>query len=604
MIVIKNSTANIIKIIAAFLVLFSHSFVLSNGLNDYLSNYTNDTISFGAVSVAILFAISGYYIMYSLDKKGTGGFIKKRVIRLIPSLFLVVVFCIIFLGLFFCELSLIDYVINIDTIKYLLNIVLIPIHNLPGVFVNNIYGSSVNGSLWTMPIQFMCYIYVFVFYCLLKIDSKNKYKYLFVSVIIAALGYTFCKFMNINIIIAAIRPFLCFVIGGLLYHYNKNNIITFVITVLLSIVCLVINNYISLNVLLIIFIPYIILYMCKNLKIVINNSIINYILSCSYEIYLLGFPIQQAIVSINGGSMNSYLNFAISIIVVVPISMIIKYLSDKIWTPKKSIEGDFVSDKHTFVILAYKESKYLEYCIESCLNQSISTNVIIATSTPNKHINELAKKYKLDVVVNKSGSKGIGYDFDFAQQTGKTKLVTVAHQDDIYDYNYAEEVIRAYEKQPKSIIIFPDYYEIKREGKVYKNLNLNIKQVLLFKLRFHGWSNLRFIKRSALRLGNAISCPAVTFVKDNCPEEIFASDMKCDIDWLAWERLSKTKGYFYYIHKALMGHRIYDESTTSKVLKDNGRIKEDYEMFCKFWVKPIAKILAKFYQLSEKSNDE
>ena len=53
-----------------------------------------------------------------------------------------------------------------------------------------------------------------------------------------------------------------------------------------------------------------------------------------------------------------------------------------------------------------------------------------------------------------------------------------------------------------------------------------------------------------------------------------------------------------------MGHRIYSESTTSEVLKDNGRTIEDYKILCKFWPKWIAKIIAKLYANSEKSNNE
>ena len=257
---------------------------------------------------------------------------------------------------------------------------------------------------------------------------------------------------------------------------------------------------------------------------------------------------------------------------------------------------------HTFVVLAYKESKFLEECVKSVLNQTIKTNVIIATSTPNKFIDSIAKKYNLEIKVNK-GKKGIGYDFDFAVNAASTKLVTIAHQDDIYDSNYAEEVVKAYDKQNKSIIIFPNYYEIRNKINVYKNLNLNIKKVLLFPLRFHKISNRKFIKRSALRFGDAISCPAVTFVKNNVPKKIFSCDLKCNIDWYAWEKLSKLKGYFYYINKPLMGHRIYSESTTSEVLKDDGRTTEDYEILCKFWPKFIAKIIAKIYSNSEKSND-
>ncbi|MFR2769325.1 MAG: glycosyltransferase family A protein [Thomasclavelia sp.] len=36
---------------------------------------------------------------------------------------------------------------------------------------------------------------------------------------------------------------------------------------------------------------------------------------------------------------------------------------------------------HTYVVLAYKQSKYLEECIKSVLNQKFPSKVIIATST-------------------------------------------------------------------------------------------------------------------------------------------------------------------------------------------------------------------------------
>jgi len=53
-----------------------------------------------------------------------------------------------------------------------------------------------------------------------------------------------------------------------------------------------------------------------------------------------------------------------------------------------------------------------------------------------------------------------------------------------------------------------------------------------------------------------------------------------------------------------MGHRIYGESTTTEIIKDNLRTKEDYYVLCKFWPKPIAKVIAKVYANSEKSNEE
>ncbi len=261
-----------------------------------------------------------------------------------------------------------------------------------------------------------------------------------------------------------------------------------------------------------------------------------------------------------------------------------------------------MEDIHTFVVLAYKKSNMLEECINSVLNQSIKTNVVIATSTPNDYISNMAKKYKLDIIINKE-RKGIGYDFDFASNCVDTPLVTIAHQDDIYDENYAEEVIAAYKKYPKASIIFTDYYEIKNNKKVVNNINLKIKRILLLPLRIKKLSGFKFIKRSVLRFGNAIGCPTVTFVSNNTPKDKFKSNMKCDIDWYAWEKLSKLKGNFIFIPKKIMGHRIHEESTTTEIINSNIRTKEDLYMFKKFWPDKIAKIINKFYSKSEKNNN-
>ena len=52
-----------------------------------------------------------------------------------------------------------------------------------------------------------------------------------------------------------------------------------------------------------------------------------------------------------------------------------------------------------------------------------------------------------------------------------------------------------------------------------------------------------------------------------------------------------------------MYHRIHEESETSIILGDHARNEEDFQMFCKFWPIPIARVLAKLYSSSEKSNE-
>ena len=264
------------------------------------------------------------------------------------------------------------------------------------------------------------------------------------------------------------------------------------------------------------------------------------------------------------------------------------------------MEPKMPNNLHTFIILAYQESPHLETCIKSVLNQTTESHILIATTTPNSHIKNLAKKYNLKVVTGQHTN--IGGDFDFALHSGETPLITIAHQDDFYEKTYAEEIIKAYQKHPNSSIIFTDYYEIRNRRHIYTNTNLKIKRFLLTPIRIKQSLRGRHAKRLILKFGNPICCPAVTFVADNCPKDVFTSHFKCDCDWHAWEILSKQKHAFTFISKPLMGHRISAETTTTDIINQGIRTKEDCEIFCRFWSKPIAKILTKFYQKSEKSN--
>lgn len=256
---------------------------------------------------------------------------------------------------------------------------------------------------------------------------------------------------------------------------------------------------------------------------------------------------------------------------------------------------------HTFVVLAYKESIYLEECIKSVLNQKYKSDVVLATSTPNKFIKEMARKYKLKVYEN-IPKQGIGADFDFAAQCGDTVLTTIAHQDDIYDYEYSYNIVKEYNKHKDASILFTDYYEMKNGDNIYSNNNLRVKRLLMTPVKIKLISKYRFIKRLVLCLGSPICCPAVTFNKKVVKFPVFNCNFKCDVDWNAWENISKQNGRFIYIKKKIMGHRIHEDSTTTEIIHDHIRTNEDLEMFKRFWPCWLAKIINKLYVKSEISN--
>ena len=256
---------------------------------------------------------------------------------------------------------------------------------------------------------------------------------------------------------------------------------------------------------------------------------------------------------------------------------------------------------HTFVICAYKESPFLEDCIRSLINQTIKSKIIIATSTPNDHINTISEKYKLPVYVNE-GESGITQDWNLALSKVDTKLATIAHQDDIYEPKYTESFLKSLKGSKRPLILFSDYGEIRDGIKTTDVRMLKIKRIMLFPLRIRLFKSSRFIRRRILSMGDAICCPSVMYAMNNIDQPIFANHYICCEDWEAWEKLSKEKGDFIYVPKPLMYHRIHEESTTTKTIEKGGRIKENYEMFCKFWPRPIAALINRFYTRSEQSN--
>lgn len=260
-------------------------------------------------------------------------------------------------------------------------------------------------------------------------------------------------------------------------------------------------------------------------------------------------------------------------------------------------------NEHTFVILAYKETPLLKRCVQSILNQSLKTNALIATSTPNNYINSVAKEFNLPIIINPD-RKGIGNDFNFALNCVESNIVTIAHQDDIYENDYAMKISEYATNNPSASIIFTDYYEIRNGEKILSNANHKIKNVLLRPLKTRSLKNTKFSRRFALAFGNAISCPSVSFIMKNIESsDIFLSDMKSNVDWYAWEKLSRTKHPFVYIPVQLIGHTISENTTTTDIINQGIRTQEDYFMFKKFWPSPIAKLLQKVYSSSEKGNE-
>lgn len=259
------------------------------------------------------------------------------------------------------------------------------------------------------------------------------------------------------------------------------------------------------------------------------------------------------------------------------------------------------SAKHTFVICAYGNSPFLEECVKSVLNQSEKSMVSIATSTPNETINLIASKYSIPLFVRK-GIPNIADDWNFAISCSETELVTIAHQDDVYLEDYSGRLISAYEKHPDLLLYFTNYGELRDGEPVDSNRLLTVKRMMLSIIKNGKHSRSRFVRRRILSFGSAICCPSVCFNTRRLRQPIFESTMKCDLDWQAWEKISKQIGTFYYDSMILMRHRIHEGSETTHLIGDKTRGREDLAMLNKFWPAGVARVIYKMYSKSQKSN--
>ena len=257
---------------------------------------------------------------------------------------------------------------------------------------------------------------------------------------------------------------------------------------------------------------------------------------------------------------------------------------------------------HSFAILAYKESPYLEECIRSLVSQTKKSNIYISTSTPSRFLDRLAKKYELRIHLNKKSS-GIASDWSFAYNASGTRYVTLAHQDDLYGENFSLELMKRRKLEEESLIFFTNYGELVNGESRFYTLNLVIKRVICrFFFLFSDSIRVNFLKTSLLSFGSPIPCPSVTYDRQHLNDFNFSEEFKINMDWDAWLRIAEKRGSFVRIEKNLMLHRIHPESETTKGISDNRRYNEDLRMFSRIWPAFFVKFIAKIYKLSYGSN--
>lgn len=318
---LRDNNFDFLRFLAATLVIFSHSFALTGrGFEPYL--WLTGYATFGTLVVNIFFVLSGFLITKSwLDNPGVIVFLKKRILRIMPGLFVAVVFTILVIGPLVTSLNIGKYFLHPMTREYFKNAFLSVNFFLPGVFTDNIYKGAVNGSLWTLPVEFKLYILVLVF-GIVKLFQKR--------ILVLLAGMALLSLVAINLYsptlysigqtdLDFLRLAVYFFMGILFYLYRdkiifSKYIFSLALIVLLASFKLKYGLIISFLVL-----PYIILYIGL-FKIKALNIFSKYG-DFSYGLYIYAFPVQQTIAYLSKNKISTIALFFFAFIVTLLLAV-------------------------------------------------------------------------------------------------------------------------------------------------------------------------------------------------------------------------------------------------------------------------------------------
>ncbi|MFC1226779.1 acyltransferase family protein [Pedobacter sp. BG31] len=311
-----------IRLIAALMVIYGHSFILFDpkGYSEPVGEILKNEYS-GSLAVALFFFFGGLFVTQSYEhSKPKSSYLLKRLFRIWPALIICTLITVFIAGPFLTELPVYEYFTSKETWKYLFlncTIVFRAAYNLPGVFINNHYPNTVNGSFWTLPAEVRYYCLVFF----LGIFNIFKKPMLLVSFVIGiTLLFTTDKLTANGLTTSniTVKLLIIFLAGSLSYAYRRLIIIDYRIALVLVLITLL--SYFIYFQIIILYITMIYSALAIGISRVFKKLHLQG--DYSYGIYIYGFLVQQ-IVANKIPELSSYQ----SMLITIPLSFILAILS-------------------------------------------------------------------------------------------------------------------------------------------------------------------------------------------------------------------------------------------------------------------------------------
>lgn len=311
-----NNCFDPMRHIAALVVLVSHHFALSKASEPALNSF----YSWGSLAVLAFFSISGFLITQSfLSSNNLGDYFKKRCARIFPAL-IVCSFLMVYPGQFlFSNHGIGDVIGNIGNIFTFLKISLFARADIPAITEGFRFTESFNGSLWSLKIEFACYVLIGLSLTLIR---KPLVVYFMgaasVTATWALLAFASGELAGKLAIYGSVT--VAFMTGSALY-FNREALVfgRFSIPCFIAALASLILLWNSKYILAIGGIPFSFIFLWFGLR--LSDRIIRRKFDYSYGMYIYAFPVQQILINM------TTLGFTASLIASVCITIVLAALS-------------------------------------------------------------------------------------------------------------------------------------------------------------------------------------------------------------------------------------------------------------------------------------
>jgi peptidoglycan/LPS O-acetylase OafA/YrhL len=187
----RENNFDLMRLALAVLVIYSHAFALGLGseATEPFARWTGGQVTGGAIAVDSFFVMSGFLIAASAERsRGVWGFLKKRVARIYPAFAVAALLTVlVVLPLSGGRLVWDGWLGRVG--NFVGQTLWLREFSYAGAFAGNPFPGVINGSTWSIPYEFWCYVGVALLMVTGLLRRRGVVLGLFVASWLLSLGF-------------------------------------------------------------------------------------------------------------------------------------------------------------------------------------------------------------------------------------------------------------------------------------------------------------------------------------------------------------------------------------------------------------------------------